>query len=200
MARELILEVRQAQPPWRSVLLSDNRGVRVEEPAYNPFGRVVFLIVGSIAYLISKSMVAEGRITIADVPFWLIGIVPFVLFAAYALRRFKGQSNAAIESVWRFSGLSWTLALVAFIVANEMHVIETVRLAVFQQVHQEYYLAFHLATSSVCVGLGLVAATLWLSLRGRARGAKKPKWPTMTGLFVANWALFFVLVFAIPTG
>lgn len=167
--------------------------------SYGPRGRstVTFdgwlaaeLLAGCLLFVVAKTFAAEHNVFLIDrFDMWAIGLVPALALIALSRVTTRPASRIAAARVYV---LTWLLTLLAFIVPQDLLVVQPV----------EDLLVNWLAATTrnpVDALLGFVYALVgvslsWLLVGRSARSLYLPSPKTVAALVLANWAMLFVFV------
>jgi hypothetical protein len=148
------------------------------------------LLAGCLLFVVAKTFAAEHNVFLIDrFDIWAIGLVPALILVAL--------SGVATQSALRIAAarvyvLTWLLTLLAFIVPQDLLVVQSVEdllanlLAVTSRNPVDALLGFAYALAGVSLG--------WLLVGRSVRRLYLPSLKTIAALVLLNWGMLFVFV------
>lgn len=154
---------------------------------FKQVNQALLLLLGSVMYALVKSVVSQGRVTLIDVEFLLIGLLPLVL---PSLGR-----HWLTGSQWTFPRV-WVATLVAYLVLSGLGVFEEVRISTFVPHGLDTFATYVV----MCSGLSALAGTAAVGIGGlfvrSAAAGRKPL--ALLQMFSVSAVTFAGLVFMLP--
>jgi hypothetical protein len=159
-----------------------------------------FLIIAAcVAYVAAKNITSNGRVTLDEFQYWLVGIIPFILLVAVSrtYRHYMAAVGARIYFDEGFFALAWLLTLLQFVALRVTLWSESFEFPIYETFSYNYLTARIIFSGLYSLYGYATAIAVSLLLSNQRPMTVLGVWSIPIGCGL-NAILFYVLVFAWP--
>jgi hypothetical protein len=171
-------------------------GLRPVDKTHGKYlGRPVFWAVlpaALLLFLLAKNIASASAITVDRFEYWIVGLAP--VLAYYGLGRLEDSGRRGLKDVFSTGIAAWLLTLVAYLILQLTFLSEVLQFPIQEKFGYASPLSFAMS-SAVYAAFGSLGAFVLFMHRFRRDAAAR--FATVILALVLNWAMFFMLVFAV---